>query len=95
MAQNEGFTNHYGAVRMRITGSGSLIMTLYSLDDVNSVTLSPFTMSATTNKELTRLSNFNEQRAALEIKTTEIDETFLINKIVIFHKPVTSGEFPG
>ena len=92
---NEGFSNHYTAVRMRVTGSGSLVMTLYSLDDVNSLTLVPFTLSSTTNKELTRLSNFNEQRASLEIKTTAIDETFLINKIVIFHKPVTSGEFPG
>jgi hypothetical protein len=91
---SEGLINHYGAVRIRAVGSGNLQMTLFSLDDINSSLLIAFPLSATTNKEPTRLANFTEQRAALEIKVTEINEWFRIDRIVIFSKPVASS-FPG
>jgi hypothetical protein len=86
---------HYNGVRMRLTGSGSLQMTLYSLDEIDSYTMIPFTMAATTAREPTRLANFKSQRASLEFKTTLINETFRISKIVIFAKAVEGGEFPG
>lgn len=89
-----GTIQHYNAVRMRLTGSGTLQMTLFSLDDIDSQTLVPFTMASTTQREPTRLANFKSQRACLEVKTTLIDETFRIGKIIIFAKPVES-EFPG
>lgn len=89
-----GTIQHYNAVRMRLTGSGSLQMQLQSLDDVDVQDLVPFTMAATTQREPTRLANFKSQAARLEIKTTQIDETFRISKIIIFAKPVES-EFPG
>lgn len=85
---------HYTAVRMRIIGSGSLQMTMYSQDDVFSQTLVPFVMSASTNIRPTRLMNFQHQKAMLECKTTEINERFEINKIIIFAKNVFS-EYPG
>jgi hypothetical protein len=85
---------HYTAVRMRVTGSGSLRMTMYSQDDIFSQPLTPITMSATTNIRPTRLMNFQHQRAMLEGKTTAIDETFRINKIIIFAKAVFA-EYPG
>lgn len=88
MASGGEYLNHFNAVRMRVTGSGELDMILYSLDDVNSVILEPLTLSATTNREPTRLTNMTEQRAALEISMDEIDEWFMINRIVVFAKPV-------
>ncbi len=89
-----GTVQHYNGVRMRLTGSGSLQMTLYSLDEINSQSLVAFTMAATTAREPTRLANFKSQRCSLEVKTTLINETFRISKIIIFAKPVES-EFPG
>ncbi len=85
--------NHFGAVRFRITGSASLQMTLFSLDEVKSSILVPLTLQSTTNINPNRLSNFTEQRASLEIKTTEFDETFQVSKIVIFVKP-TAKSYP-
>jgi len=35
-----------------------------------------------------RIINFMSQRAAIEYKTTELDEWFQINTLVIFIKPV-------
>jgi len=89
-----GTIQHCNGVRMRLTGAGSLQMRLLSLDAIDAQTLVPFTMSATTQREPTRLANFKSQRMQLEVKTTIIDETFRISKIIIFSKSVES-EFPG
>lgn len=75
--------SHFTGVRMRVTGSGSLKMTFKSLDEVEEQELVPFTMVTVTNREPFRLANFNQQRAMLEGYTTEIDETFRINRIII------------
>jgi hypothetical protein len=80
--------NHYHSVRIRVNGSGNLRGMFYSLDDVNSQVLTPLAMQSLTNIQPTILLNFKEQRAALEFKTTEIDETFRIGKIIIFVKPL-------
>jgi len=85
---------HYTGLRMRIIGSGNLQMSMYSQDDIYSETLVPFAMQAATNIRPTRLMNFQHQRAMLEGKTTVINETFEINKIIIFAKAVFS-QYPG
>lgn len=93
-SSGEESINHYGAVRMNLTGSGFLRMRLLSLKEVRQDVLVPFTMLVATDVEPTRLSNFTQQRAQLEIKTTAINEIFQISKIVIFAKPVASS-YPG
>ena len=90
---DEELINHYGAVRMRVVGSGNLRMKLLSLDEVKSVTLVPFIMEDPAWKEPTRLANFTQQRAQLEISTTNINDYFTISKIVIFVKP-TATSYP-
>lgn len=85
---------HFTGVRMRVTGSGSLKMTALSEDFIFSQTLVPFTMSANTNIRPTRLMNFQHQQMILEGKTTEINERFHINRILIYAKDVFT-QFPG
>lgn len=86
--------HHVVGVRMRITGSGNLDMSLSDLDNVRIQTLVPFAMSATTRIEPTRLANFQSQRIRLNGSTDEINETFLIKRIIIYAKPV-AVEYPG
>ena len=93
LSSGEGIS-HFAAIRMRVNGVGALQMTAYSLDDVKSKVLVPFTMASQTRIIPTRLVNFMEQRACFEIKTTEIDESFRINRIVIFMKNVFTS-YPG
>lgn len=81
------FISHTTGVRMRVVGAGNLQMTLFSLDDIRSQALVPFVMTAATNIQPFRLANFMEQRTALEIKTTLINEWFRINRIIVFQKP--------
>ena len=82
-SRSEEVINHYGAVRLRVTGSASLQMTLFSLDETQSNVLVPVTIQAATNVEPNRLSNFTQQRAKLQIKTTGLGEIFQISKIII------------
>lgn len=83
---------HFGSVRMRVTGAGNLQLSLHSLDEAsNSVDLTPIAMETATNREANVLSNFTDQYGQLELRTTEIDETFEISRVVIFVKPVSTG----
>lgn len=86
--------SHFAAIRVRVNGTGNLKMSVYSLDDIKSKTLVPFVMTPLTRIIPTRLVNFMEQRAAFELMTTEIDEYFRINRIIIFSKE-TFTSYPG
>lgn len=87
----EEVINHYGATRLRVTGSAALKLTLYSLDQVKVHVMKDLNIQPFNNIEPTRLSNFTQQKAQQEIRTTEIDEVFKISKIVIFVKPVAKS----
>ena len=86
--------HHIAGIRMRITGSGSLDMTVSSLDDVNSVALQPFVMAATNYIEPLRLTNFKSQRIKLRFSVDVIDEWFQIRKIIVLVKPV-EADYPS
>lgn len=89
--QFNGEILHFNAVRMRVTGIGDLLQTMSSLDGVNTFAMIPFSMVPSTNRELTTLSNLNDQRGQFIIETEDIDEYFIISKIVIYVKPVATG----
>lgn len=82
--------SHFNAIRMRVTGVGSLQMELRSFDGVETQTLVPFTLLERTNREPTRLCNFVQQRASLEVKTDKLNEHFRINRIILFSKELWS-----
>ena len=93
MAKNNfsGELLHFNAVRLRVTGSGNLNSSLNSLDDVNVSDLEVIPMVALTNREPTILANYIDQMGCFRFGTTEIGETFVISKIVIFIKPFATG----
>ena len=80
--------SHFSAVRLRVVGNGILRLTMYSLQDVESSTLPTITMATSTNRQPAVLANFIQQRASLEIKTTDINEWFRINRVIVFTKPL-------
>lgn len=95
MAKNQfiGEILHFNAVRMRVNGSGDLNVWLISLDDINQSQLPNISMISNTNIQPTILANFKDQRARLQAYTTEIDEVFTIDKIILFVRPIAS-EYP-
>jgi len=94
--KNQGgeYEHHIVSVRLRVVGSGNLQLSLADLDDIQVQNLVPIAMQATTRFEPTRLANLQSQRIRLVGKTTEIDETFTIQRILMFVKPVAM-EYPA
>ena len=86
--------SHFAAIRVRVNGTGQLRMAVYSLDNVRMKNLVPLQMQTNARIIPTRLVNFMEQRAAFELGTTEIDEVFRINRIIVFSKQVFTS-YPG
>lgn len=95
MAKNSGGENEYHIVacRLRLTGSGSFLMSFTDLDGIQTNTLIPFTMQSTTRIEPTRLANIQSQRIRFVGTTVNIDETFHVRRLIIFAKQV-AVEYP-
>ncbi len=85
---------HYAAYRIRVNGDGSLQARWIGFDDATEYVMVPLTMAASPGRVLDRLSNFTAQRAQLELKTTEIDEFFQINRIILWVKE-SATQYPG
>lgn len=85
---------HYGVVRLRVTGTGNLKLAFTGLDDVVTANLTPIVMASTPGREPRVLANFVGQRARFKVQTTEKDEVFRVNRIVIFAKPIWA-DYPG
>jgi len=77
---------HFGGVRMRVQGAGTLQMTLLSLGEVKSSVIQPLTMQEEPGFEPFKLSNFISQRAFLKGTTTNLNDFFSINRIIVYVK---------
>jgi hypothetical protein len=83
-----GNINHFAQYRLRVVGTGNLKAQISTLNDVIIKTMVPLPLATPNRIEPLRIINFVSQMAALEFKTTEINEFFQINTLVIFLKPI-------
>lgn len=79
---------HFGAVDLRLTGSGVGRTSILGFDGSPTATLTTITMASAPTREVRRLSNLNSERARVKFETTAIDETFQITRITIWRKPL-------
>jgi hypothetical protein len=77
---------HFGAIRLRLTGVGNLVPYFIGLDNTIVSPLTAIPMSYVSGKEPTRLANAKGQRMRLKLTTTQVDEFFQINRLVVFVK---------
>lgn len=91
MSKMEGYVNHLAGVRYRVTGSGNLKTTVYSLSESRNRTMADVVMDSVTPNLPFVLTNFNSQGMQIEFRISEINETFTISKIVPYIKPVATG----
>lgn len=85
---------HFGAVRYRLSGVGNLKHQVISLDDTITEELKPLPMQLNPGREPLRLSNSKAQRARIKVYTDQIGEKVIINRIIIFVKPIWT-QYPG
>jgi len=94
MAKNsEGTLIHFGAVRLRVKGEGTLLQFLHSLQNVSRARLTDNLLISISDREKVTLANFINQRAQYELRTIEKDEYFEVSKLVVFIRP-TASTFP-
>lgn len=86
--------HHFSTIRIRATGQGELKLVVWSLDYVRKKVLVPLPIKPVNRIQPNRLVNFVEQRACFEIGTTEINEYFRLNRIIVFMKEIYSSH-PG
>ena len=80
----DGAVHFFNAIRMRVTGSGTLLVTISGEDEVLTGTLPSITLTASPGKEvLTRFSFTNEKA---RIKFRLVSGKFTINKIEVHGK---------
>lgn len=84
---------HFNSLRGRIRGEGILRVRIFDLDDTQSKDFPLINMTTLTGRFVHKLVNFKSQRGCIELKTTEIDERFIINKLTLFAKPIYT-EYP-
>ena len=85
---------HFTGFRLRVTGVGNLLAQFTSIDSEFTQSLVSIPLATVTAREPFRLANFNQQRALLRLGTSEINEYFRINRIVIFAKKLWS-DYPA
>jgi hypothetical protein len=83
--------NHYAGVRYRINGTGNLLTTLLGQDSVLVTPLANASLAANPGREPYLLANLLSQKARLQFKTSAINESIRMNRIIMFIKEMYSG----
>lgn len=88
------FISHCASVRLRINGAGNIKTSLFDLGNNNFRSLTSKAMNDNvTGRTITVGSNFKSEAIMVEIRTTEIDEVFTVNRIISYLKP-TATSYP-
>jgi len=85
---NQSFLNHYTGVRVRVVGSGVLQVRVSGSDRNQTLNAKDIVMSAAPGYEMSRLFDFQAERASISFRVESIDEWFHINKRTMFIAPL-------
>lgn len=77
---------HYAGVRLRIKGSGTLLITLSGLDNVQTATVPSLVLSASPGKPVFRGFNFTSERCSVKLRTNGASEWFVMTHFSLFYK---------
>lgn len=89
LTSKRGWINHFGAVRLRVTGVGTLNTSISGEDGVDNTSLADYTMSLAPGKEVLLTTNFKNEKASIKFATgANVSDRFFINSIQLFAKPL-------
>jgi hypothetical protein len=91
---SDGTILHFGSVRLRVYGSGTLYGTMYSYDGATSDVLAPYTLSSVPGVEKNLISFMTGERSYLNLSLNNVNDWFKINKIRFFTNKLWE-EVPG
>lgn len=89
--KDSAFINHLGIVRGQFAGSGSLLTTAFSLNQVTFELEPDVTLNDAPDYFIESLCNFQSQMIQVEFAVDAIDEWFNISNVILFIRPVASS----
>jgi hypothetical protein len=81
-----GRVNHFTKLQFRVTGSGTLILTVKGEDGVKTATPPSITLAASPGIEPFRLINFINEKMAVKWRTNALAAKWAMNRVMIFSK---------
>lgn len=81
---------HLGLIKMRVTGTGGMNLQLRTFDQLNQVSLIPFSLNSTEQYLLQRLTNYTGQGIIFRMSAKEINDTCRVQDVTLFVKPIYS-----
>jgi len=83
-----GYVHHCCGVRLRVKGSGQLLLNLFGEDDVLVQTLKTHSLSAAPGREFMFGANFVNEKCALKLRCAGINEHFELYNAILFMQAV-------
>lgn len=87
-SKSSGALVQLGGIRSRITGNGTLLINVYSLDDALSQSLPSWSLANAPGKMYTRQANFVNEQCSVKFSMTSINEYFTFTNLSLFMTPV-------
>lgn len=86
LGESDGAYSHYNGIRLRINGSGSLLLQWFNEDATQNEVDATLTLNVATGFEPLTLSNFKAQKAFLHVALSGVNSFFKLNKIRVYAK---------
>lgn len=80
--------NHFAGIKLRVSGSGTLTVTLYGEDNSNNTSGPSVTLAATPGLEPDVLINFINEKMKVRFRVTSAGNYFTLSKVTIYSKPL-------
>lgn len=81
-----GWICHFGGLKLRVTGTGTLLITLQGEDNSNPVSPPSFTLSNGTGKELDRSINYINERMSVKLRVNTFGNRFTLSRLTVWGK---------
>lgn len=86
LGPDDGYINHYSEIRMRVKGSGTLIINVYGLEQSAIAAIPSMTVVAAPAKEYTRLINCQAEGVTVVLQHNAAGHYFKFNRIRLFFR---------
>lgn len=83
-----GWINHFAGIRLRISGSGTLAITLSGEDEVDTGTGASVVLSSAPGGEIEVPLNFKNEKMSVKLRLTTFGSYFILNKLEVLAKPL-------
>lgn len=86
--------HHFGAIGLRIKGSGNIKIELFGQDDIDYFLCAPVALSANPGKEFVRECFFQSERCSVKLSIENLNEWFSLRKINVYANEIFASR-PG